>query len=178
MVTFSRAQMKEHKLILEGNGPVISKDDATVNRELPIDEQVQILFDHELSKTYNINLPDEQWLEEDREFTADQLFYYYSVHLAYQLKDEFENLKKLKQSIKLKDLPEDFELAKIRHEAEQIYYQHVDNTLGWMMDNAPNAYTVFWARTVMAIFRIQFDPKGMKNWDRFSDNYQDLILAA
>lgn len=34
------------------------------------------------------------------------------------------------------------------------------------------------ARRLLAVERIQFNPSGMKNWDRFSDNYQDLILGA
>lgn len=34
------------------------------------------------------------------------------------------------------------------------------------------------ARTLLAKYRIQFDPRSMKNWDRFSDTYQDLILRA
>lgn len=34
------------------------------------------------------------------------------------------------------------------------------------------------ARNLLAYYRITFDPHGMVNWDRFSDRYQDLILAA
>ena len=178
MVEFSKAQMKDHKLVLEGNGPVMSKDAATVNIELPIQEQVDIMFDTDLSKMFGLRLTDEQFSEDDRKFTADQLFFHYAVQLAYSLNDEYQALQKLRMTIRAKDDPENFELAKIRHEAEQIYYQHVDNTMGWLMDNTPDAYIVFWARTALAIFRIQFDPKDMKNWNRFSDNYQDLILAA
>lgn len=34
------------------------------------------------------------------------------------------------------------------------------------------------ARYLLAIERISFNPATMKNWDRFSDKYQDLILAV
>jgi len=34
------------------------------------------------------------------------------------------------------------------------------------------------ARTLLAKYRITFDPKKVNNWGRFSDLYQDMILAA
>lgn len=55
---------------------------------------------------------------------------------------------------------------------------NVDNFLGFMMKNFQSEMVIMGSRTALAIFRIQFDPSGMKNWDEFSDKYQDLILAA
>lgn len=34
------------------------------------------------------------------------------------------------------------------------------------------------ARNLLAVQRVQFNPHGMVNWNRFSSKYQDLILAA
>lgn len=34
------------------------------------------------------------------------------------------------------------------------------------------------ARNLLAYHRITFDPKKVGSWDRFSDKYQDMILAA
>lgn len=55
---------------------------------------------------------------------------------------------------------------------------NVDNFLGFMMKNFQSEMVIMGSRTALAIFRIQFDPSGMKNWDEFSDKYQDLILQA
>jgi hypothetical protein len=53
-----------------------------------------------------------------------------------------------------------------------------DNFFGFMMKNFQKEMVIMGARTALAIFKIQIDPTGMKNWDDFSDEYQDLILAA
>lgn len=34
------------------------------------------------------------------------------------------------------------------------------------------------ARNLLAVQRVSFNPKGMVNWTRFANKYQDLILAA
>jgi len=58
------------------------------------------------------------------------------------------------------------------------FNKNVDNFLGFMMKNFQSEMVIMGSRTALAIFRITFDPNGMKNWDEFSDKYQDLILQA
>lgn len=61
---------------------------------------------------------------------------------------------------------------------KKAFSANVDNFLGFMMKQFQPEMVIMGSRTALAIFRIQFDPSGMKNWDEFSDKYQDLILAA
>jgi hypothetical protein len=87
------------------------------------------------------------------------LMYALTTAMCYELKDRFEGQKK--DSSKKK-----------------AFSANVDNFLGFMMKQFQPEMVIMGSRTALAIFRIQFDPSGMKNWDEFSDKYQDLILAA
>lgn len=87
------------------------------------------------------------------------LMYALTTAMCYELKDRYEDQKK--DSSKKK-----------------AFNANVDNFLGFMMKQFQPEMVIMGSRTALAIFRIQFDPSGMKNWDEFSDKYQDLILAA
>jgi len=90
------------------------------------------------------------------------LMYALTTSLCYELKDRFDaqNVKGAKAEDKKK------------------FNSNVDNFLGFMMKNFQSEMVIMGSRTALAIFRITFDPNGMKNWDEFSDKYQDLILQA
>lgn len=79
------------------------------------------------------------------------------------------------------ELKDRFEVASAKGAAAQVkkdFNKNVDNFLGFMMKNFQAEMVIMGSRTALAIFRITFDPNGMKNWDEFSDKYQDLILQA
>jgi hypothetical protein len=88
------------------------------------------------------------------------LMYALTTALCYELKDRFDSA------------------AKGKAEDKKKFNVNVDNFLGFMMANFQSEMVIMGARTALAIFKIQFDPSGMKNWDDFSDKYQDLILGA
>ncbi len=90
------------------------------------------------------------------------LTYALTTALCYELKARFDNSK----------------APSAKAEDKKAFNKSVDNFLGFMMKNFQKEMTIMGARTALAIFRITFDPTGMKNWDEFSDNFQDLILAA
>ena len=56
-----------------------------------------------------------------------------------------------------------------------IFHEKVDNFLGWVMVQQPEI-AIMAVRTALAIFRINFDPKGMKNWEPFEKAYKPLII--
>jgi len=79
------------------------------------------------------------------------------------------------------ELKDRFDVASAKGAAAQVkkdFNKNVDNFLGFMMKNFQSEMVIMGSRTALAIFRITFDPNGMKNWDEFSDKYQDLILQA
>jgi len=89
------------------------------------------------------------------------LMYALTTALCYELKDRFDAQAKSKKA-----------------EDKKAFSKNVDNFLGFMMRQFQSEMVIMGARTALAIFRITFDPNGMKNWDEFSDKYQDLILQA
>jgi len=89
------------------------------------------------------------------------LSYALTTALCYELKDRFDAQAKSKKA-----------------EDKKAFQKNVDNFLGFMMKQFQSEMVIMGARTALAIFRITFDPNGMKNWDEFSDKYQDLILQA
>lgn len=90
------------------------------------------------------------------------LMYALTTALCYELKDRFDTA-----------------TAKgAAPDAKKKFNSNVDNFLGFMMKNFQSEMVIMGSRTALAIFRITFDPSGMKNWDEFSDKYQDLILQA
>jgi hypothetical protein len=90
------------------------------------------------------------------------LMYALTTALCYELKDRFDT--NAGKGAKAED--------------KKKFNTNVDNFLGFMMGNFQSEMVIMGARTALAIFKIQFDPSGMKNWDDFSDKYQDLILGA
>jgi predicted AAA+ superfamily ATPase len=90
------------------------------------------------------------------------LMYALTTALCYELKDRYD--KSASKGAK----PDE----------KKKFSSNVDNFLGFMMKNFQSEMVIMGSRTALAIFRIQFDPSGMKNWDEFSDKYQDLILQA
>jgi predicted AAA+ superfamily ATPase len=90
------------------------------------------------------------------------LMYALTTSLCYELRDRYQvsSDKGAKADIKKK------------------FKESSDNFLGFMMKQFQSEMVIMGARTALATFRIQFDPSGMKNWDEFSDKYQDLILQA
>ena len=90
------------------------------------------------------------------------LMYALTTALCYELKERYETSS-----------------AKgAKAEDKKKFNNNVDQFLGFMMKNFQSEMVIMGSRTALAIFRIQFDPSGMKNWDEFSDKYQDLILQA
>lgn len=90
------------------------------------------------------------------------LMYALTTALCYELKDRFDQTKQ----------------PGAKPELKKAFNKAVDNFLGFMMKNFQSEMVIMGSRTALAIFRITFDPSGMKNWDEFSDKYQDLILQA
>jgi len=90
------------------------------------------------------------------------LMYALTTALCYELKDRYDA--STSKGAKAED--------------KKKFATNVDNFLGFMMKNFQSEMVIMGSRTALAIFRIQFDPSGMKNWDEFSDKYQDLILQA
>lgn len=90
------------------------------------------------------------------------LMYALTTALCYELKDRYDG--QAQKGAKAED--------------KKKFVTNVDNFLGFMMKQFQSEMVIMGARTALAIFRIQFDPSGMKNWDEFSDKYQDLILQA
>lgn len=90
------------------------------------------------------------------------LNYALTTSLCYELKDRFEGTKRTGATPAEK----------------KTFNTSVDHFLGFMMKNFQPEMVIMGSRTALAEFRITFNPDGMKNWDEFSDKYQDLILQA
>ncbi len=89
------------------------------------------------------------------------LMYTLTTSLCYELKTQNDKAQAAK----------DRELTKQWHKAS-------DNFLGFMLDNFTPELVIMGARTAMAIHKLELNPEEMKNWDRFADDYQDLILKT
>jgi hypothetical protein len=130
---------------------------------------VRFLFDGKQGKEIAEGHPaisEEDASDSDLVLSPEQAMYAISVHMAYQLKDEFKLINPGRN------------WKGIRTKEQDNYLRHLDNCIGWFMKNAPDPFIVFWARTTLGIFRLTFDHTVMKNWDEFSDKYQDIILAS
>jgi hypothetical protein len=101
----------------------------------------------------------------DLVLSPEQAMYAISVHVAYRLRDEFKTINPGRN------------WKGTRTEEEMVYLRHLDNCLKWFMENSPEPFIIFWARTTLGIFRLTFDHTQMKNWVEFADKYQDLILS-
>lgn len=87
--------------------------------------------------------------------------YALATGVVYDLRDYFEATKGKKPN-------------SVEH---KVLYEKVDNFLGWTLKINPEV-AIFAGRTALAIFRITFDPAGMKNFDKWSDTYQDLLFLG
>ena len=90
------------------------------------------------------------------------LMYALTTSLCYELKDRFDRSKATGATA---DTKKKFDAS-------------VDNFLGFMMDNFQKEMVIMGSRTALSLFRITFNPTVLKNWNKFSDEYQDLILGA
>lgn len=90
------------------------------------------------------------------------LMYALTTALCYELKDRFDRSKATGATA----------------ETKKNFDKSVDNFLGFMMKNFQKEMVIMGSRTALSLFRITFNPGALKNWDAFSDEYQDLILAA
>lgn len=90
------------------------------------------------------------------------LMYALTVSLCYELQKRFKELANVK----------------VKGEEHKAFGINMDNFLGFMMKNFKPELVIMGARTALSLFKIQFDPRGMKNWRQFADKYQDLILKA
>ena len=77
----------------------------------------------------------------------------------------------------LKLLPSNTQ-AKTDPATKKKFDSNVDNFLGFMMKEFPPEMVIMGSRTALSNFRIKFNPTDMKNWDTFSDRYEDIILAV
>lgn len=87
------------------------------------------------------------------------LMYALTTALCYELRDRYEDNTKGKLD-------------------DKTFNKGVDHFLGFMLKNFQPELVIMGARTALSTFGIQFNPDGMKNWDAFADEYQDLILGA
>lgn len=53
-----------------------------------------------------------------------------------------------------------------------------DHFLGFMMSEFQPELVIMGARTALSVFKLKVDPTAMKNFNKFADTYQDLILSA
>lgn len=65
-----------------------------------------------------------------------------------------------------------------KHNVKKEWHAMSDNFLGFMLDNFTPELVIMGARTAMAIHRLDLDPEEMKNWERFAEKYQNLILGT
>jgi hypothetical protein len=52
-----------------------------------------------------------------------------------------------------------------------------DNFLGFMLDNFQPEICVMGAKTALSTYKLSFDAKAMKNFERFADRYKSLIMV-
>lgn len=126
-----------------------------------LDERVKDFLDEDLREnppempTSDMILNGIGW-DMDMEFASR---YALATAVCYNLNDYFQKIKVKKPSALDVD----------------IFHEKMDNYLGWAVKQ-PLEIGTFTGRTILAIFRMQFDPKKTKNWDAYSEMYQDLIL--
>ena len=65
-----------------------------------------------------------------------------------------------------------------QREDTKRWHKMADNFLGFMLKNFTPELVIMGARTAMAIHKLDLDPDQMDNWDKFADQYQDLILKT
>ncbi len=68
--------------------------------------------------------------------------------------------------------------AKADKSLKKDFDKSFDNFLGFMMGQFSPEIVIMGARTALSVFRLKLDPSSMKNFDKFADDYQDLILGA
>lgn len=76
----------------------------------------------------------------------------------------------------LKNYFDKIDVKKPSQLAVDIFHEKMNNYLGWAV-RQPLEIGTFTGRTILAIFRMKFDPTKTPNWDNYSDMYQDLILG-
>jgi len=87
------------------------------------------------------------------------LMYALTTAMCYELRDRFDETKQDKTKKKAFD-------------------SSFDNFLGFMMDQFQPEIVIMGARTALSVFKLKLDPSSMKNFEKFADTYQDLILGA
>lgn len=90
------------------------------------------------------------------------LMYSLTTSLCYELRDRFNASKAPGASA----------------EDKKKFDTSSDNFLGYMMKHFQKEMVIMGARVALSNFRISLNARNLKNWDKFSDEYQDLILAA
>jgi hypothetical protein len=60
---------------------------------------------------------------------------------------------------------------------KEAWMKQADNFLGFMLDNFSPEICVMGAKTALATFKLQFDARVMKNFERFADRYKSLIMV-
>lgn len=68
--------------------------------------------------------------------------------------------------------------AKADKSKKKDFDKAFDNFLGFMMSQFSPEIVIMGARTALSVFRLKLDPSAMKNFEKFADEYQDLILGA
>lgn len=87
------------------------------------------------------------------------LMYALTTAMCYELRDRAEATKRDKS-------------------LKKMYDHSFDNFLGFMMTQFQPEIVIMGARTALSVFRLNLDPKEMKNFNKFADEYQELILQA
>ena len=165
--------------IIQGCAEPLPTDLVFIQSDLPLNEQVALLFDNAYLVENDIKVdPKEYQNNPDMIFTPDQAMLIICLGLADAIKDEdraIEDMKNLPEW-KGKTLGRDFTMAKAKK--IQTFETHMDNVMGWLLNNAPANYAGFWLRITLAIYRVMFNHEETPNWDAFSDKIKDCLIVA
>lgn len=89
------------------------------------------------------------------------LCYALTTALCYELKDSSDAIKQRGN----------------KAEERTEWLKQADNFLGFMLKNFQPEVTIMGAKTALAVFKLQFDAKKMKNFEEFTAKYKDLIMG-
>jgi hypothetical protein len=71
-----------------------------------------------------------------------------------------------------------YELQEAFNKKEKGWNSMADNFFGFMMDNFETELVVMGVRVAISTYKLPFNPKDLKNFDRFHDKYGKYVKAA
>ena len=90
------------------------------------------------------------------------LQYALSTGLCYELRDRYDSVRDMKDTTPQR----------------KRWYQDSDNFIKFIMDNFGTEMQILAMRTAMALYKLPFNPKYQKHWERFSEENQEMVLRA